>query len=64
MFYAKLLKKIAKSYSQNESYYGQYGKEFYVKNVYNFIWKLNIVVDSTFNFLSVFTPEVEFKYNY
>ena len=41
-----------------------YYKEFYVKNVYNFIWKLNIVVDSTFNFLSVFTPEVEFKYNY
>lgn len=41
-----------------------YYKEFYVKNVFNFIWKLNIVVDSTFNFTSVFTPEVEFKYNY
>lgn len=41
-----------------------YYKEFYVKNVFNFIWKLNIVVDSTFNFASVFTPDVEFKYNY
>lgn len=41
-----------------------YYKEFYVKNVFNFIWKLNIVVDSTFNFASVFTPGVEFKYNY
>lgn len=41
-----------------------YYKEFYVKNVFNFIWKLNIVVDSTGDFASVFTPNVEFKYNY